>query len=150
MFTAVQNPDVDKDLEMDAVDAMNIAKKNALPPILPPLLPDLLRLPCLASNLGAVGQTDVYQRLGGIRSDPVTLSLPTMSALDRLNQAKSIAKKNALNHGMNTREGWGPKLRLMRLPRRKKNENLSNVYKSLEVEEFKNLKIVILCNYFRK
>ena len=28
VFTAVQNLDVDKDLEMDAVDAMNIAKKN--------------------------------------------------------------------------------------------------------------------------
>ena len=73
VFTAVQNLDVDKDLEMDAVDAMNIAKKNALSPILPPLLPDLLRLPCLAVNLGTVGQTNVYQRLGGIRSDPATL-----------------------------------------------------------------------------
>ena len=28
-----------------------------------------------------------------------------MSALDRLNQAKSIAKKNALNPGMNTQVG---------------------------------------------
>jgi hypothetical protein len=32
VFTAVQNLDVDKDLEMDALDAMNIAKRNALNP----------------------------------------------------------------------------------------------------------------------
>ena len=32
MFTAVQNLDVDKDLEMDAMDAMKIAKRNVLNP----------------------------------------------------------------------------------------------------------------------
>ena len=32
VFTAVQNLAVDKDLEMDALDAMNIAKRNALNP----------------------------------------------------------------------------------------------------------------------
>ena len=32
VFTAVQDLDVEKDLEMDALDAMNIAKKNALYP----------------------------------------------------------------------------------------------------------------------
>jgi hypothetical protein len=109
-----------------------------------------------ASNYGLI--TEPMLNFPRIQADEYEDQEDVFTAVQNLAVDKDL-EMNALNPGktpwrVSTCHGspsLGSNLRLTRLTRKKRMKIYQNVYNSSEVEDFKNLKIVVKClNYFRK